>query len=215
MIKISPSIASASFLDLVKVVKRLENAGADFLHFDIEDGSFVKEMRLGIKVIQDLRTITKLPFDVHLMMVDPEWIVPMLSKIGIKMLSIHYEATEYPRRVLGMINKAGMRAGLAFNPKTPIGDLSIYFPYLHFVNILTTEPEVDDCTYLPQVLEKIRQIKEKKEMKDLLCEVDGGFTPENVDGAVLSGADIVVAGRGIFMNGGIEENIRKMKAACV
>jgi len=211
MIKISPSIASASFLDLVETVKRLEDSGADFLHFDLEDGSFVKEMRLGIKVIRDLRTITRLPFDVHLMMVDPEWIIPVLSRIGIEMLSVHYEATEYPRRVLGMIDKAGMRAGLAFNPKTPIGDLSIYFPYLYFVNILTTEPEADDCTYLPQVLEKVKQIKASNTMRDLVCEVDGGFTPENIADAVSAGADIVVAGRGIFMDGKIEGNIRKMK----
>lgn len=211
MIKISPSIASASFLDLVNVVKRLENAGTDFLHFDIEDGSFVKEMRLGLKVIQDLRTITRLPFDVHLMMVNPEWIIPVLSRIGIEMLSVHYEATEYPRRVLGMIDKAGMRAGLAFNPKTPIGDLSIYFPYLYFVNILTTEPEAGDCAYLPQVLEKVKQIKSSNAMRDLVCEVDGGFTPENITDAVAVGADIVVAGRGIFANGKIEENISKMK----
>ncbi len=211
MVKISPSIASTSFLDLVKTVKKLEAGGADYLHFDIEDGSFVKEMRLGVKVIQDLRAITALPFDVHLMMVDPEWIIPVLSKIGIEMLSVHYEATEYPRRVLGMIHDAGMQAGLAFNPKTPIGDLTIYFPYLQFVNILTTEPEVNNCTYLPQVLEKVRQIKANKTTQGLVCEVDGGFTSENIGDAVAVGADIVVAGRGIFMNGNIEENIRKMK----
>ncbi len=211
MIKISPSIASASFLDLVEIVKRLEDSGADFLHFDLEDGSFVKEMRLGIKVIRDLRTITRLPFDVHLMMVDPEWIIPVLSKIGIEMLSVHYEATEYPRRMLGMIDKAGMRAGLAFNPKTPIGDLSIYFPYLYFVNILTTEPEAGDCTYLPQVLEKVRQIKAQEATHHLVCEVDGGFTPENIADAVAVGADIVVSGRGIFDDDEIEESICTMK----
>ena len=211
MVKISPSIASASFLDLVNTVKKLEAGGADYLHFDIEDGSFVREMRLGVKIIQDLRAVTTLPFDVHLMMVDPEWIIPVLSKIGIEMLSVHYEATEYPRRVLGMIHNAGMQAGLAFNPKTPIGDLSIYFPYLQFVNVLTTEPEVKDCTYLPQMLEKVRRIKANKITQGLVCEVDGGFSPENIGDAAAAGAGIVVAGRGIFMDGKIEENIRKMK----
>lgn len=146
-------------------------------------------------------------------MVDPKWIIPVLSKIGIEMLSVHYEATEYPRRVLGIIHDAGMQAGLAFNPKTPIGDLSIYFPFLHFVNILTTEPEVKDCAYLPQVLEKIRQIKAREATRDLLCEVDGGFTPENTGDAVVVGSDIVVSGRGIFMNGKTEENIHGMKTS--
>lgn len=213
MIKLSPSLASASFLDLQNTVRQLEKAGADYLHFDVEDGCFVKEMRLGIKVIQDLRAITDLPFDVHLMMVDPEWIVPVLAKMGIELLSVHFEATEYPRRTLGIIQDAGMKAGLAFNPKTAIPDLSFYFPYLHFVNVLTTEPEVKSCAYLPQVLTKVRQVKSAYATQGLLCEVDGGFSPENVLDAVHAGADIIVAGRGIFGNGEIENNLRDMKSA--
>ncbi|MGV8026278.1 MAG: ribulose-phosphate 3-epimerase [Anaerolineaceae bacterium] len=213
MVKISPSIASTSFLDLADTVKRLEKAGVDSIHFDIEDGSFVKEMRLGLKIIQDLRAITTLPFDVHLMMVDPEWVIPVLARIGIELLSVHYEATEYPRRILGIIHDAGMKAGLAFNPKTEVPDLSIYFPYLYFVNILTTEPEVKDCAYLPYVLEKVICIKKNENMKNLICEVDGGFTPENVHDAIAVGADIVVSGRGVFLNGDLEKNIRMLKSA--
>ncbi len=213
MVKISPSIASASFLDLADTVKQLEKAGVDSIHFDVEDGSFVKEMRLGLKIIQDLRSITVLPFDVHLMMVDPEWVIPVLSKIGIEFLSVHYEATEYPRRTLGIIHDAGMKAGLAFNPKTAVPDLSIYFPYLHFVNILTTEPEMKDSAYLPLVLEKVANLKKSKNMKNLMYEVDGGFTPDNINDAIAVGADIVVSGRGVFLNGEIEKNIRLLKSA--
>lgn len=213
MIKLSPSLASASFLDLQNTVRQLEKAGADYLHFDVEDGCFVKEMRLGIKVIQDLRAITDLPFDVHLMMVDPEWIVPVLAKMGVELLSVHFEATEYPRRTLGIIQDAGMKAGLAFNPKTAIPDLSFYFPYLHFVNVLTTEPEVKNCAYLPQVLTKVRQVKSAYAAQGVLCEVDGGFSPENVLDAIHAGADIIVAGRGIFGDSEIENNLRAMKSA--
>ena len=170
-------------------------------------------MRLGLKIIQDLRAITTLPFDVHLMMVDPEWVIPVLARIGIELLSVHYEATEYPRRTLGIIHDAGIKAGLAFNPKTEVPDLSIYFPYLYFVNILTTEPEVKDCAYLPHVLEKVICIKKNENMKNLICEVDGGFTPDTINDAIAVGADIVVSGRGVFLNGDLEKNIRMLKSA--
>jgi len=137
----------------------------------------------------------------------------VLSEIGIELLSVHYEATLYPRRILRIIDDAGMQAGLAFNPKTEIPDLSIYSPYLHFVNILTTEPEIDEGVYLPHVLEKVKAIKKNVGMKDLVCEVDGGITPANISDVISVGADIVVAGRGIFMNGDFEENIQMLKSA--
>ena len=139
--------------------------------------------------------------------------ISVLSEIGIELLSVHYEATLYPRRILRIIDDAGMQAGLAFSPKTEIPDLSIYSPYLHFVNILTTEPEIDEGVYLPHVLEKVKAIKKNVGMKDLVCEVDGGITPANISDVISVGADIVVAGRGIFMNGDFEENIQMLKSA--
>lgn len=213
MIKLAVSMASAPLLDLKTTVNRLEKAGVDYLHFDVEDGSFVKEMRLGINIIQQVREVTKLPFDVHLMMVDPEWIIPILAEIGVELLSVHYEATLYPRRILGMIRDAGMKAGLAFNPKTEIPDLSIYLPYLYFVDILTTEPEKGDSIYLPHVLEKVKTIRSNMRTKNIICEVDGGFNAANISDAISAGADIVVAGRSIFEGGDMEENIRKLQSA--
>ncbi len=211
MIKIAPSLVSAPMTRLAETVKDLEKAGADILHFDLEDGNFVPVMSLGVNIIKALRPLTGLPFDVHLMINNPEWIIPNLSEIGVEMVSVHYEACPYPRRTLGLIHQAGMRAGLAFNPKTPLPELAHYLPFLSFVLILTTEPEAQNCTYLPSVLNKVSEGKKQAGLAEVLWEVDGGFTSENIIDAVRIGADIVVSGRGVFSENKLAENIRKMK----
>ena len=209
MIQISPSLVSAPLLDLAAVIKRLEAIQIDYLHFDIEDGSFVREMNLGTKIIKDVRGFTTLPIDVHLMMVEPEWIIPLMAEMGVNMLSFHYEATQYPRRVLRMIAERGMQAGLAFNPKSPIPDLTQYQPYLHFVNILTTEPEIGGAVFLPEVLQKVRLLK--KDLPDMVCEVDGGVTLDNYREVVEAGADILVSGRGLFANDQFEDTVEQLR----
>ena len=209
MVQISPSLVSASLLDLPAIIKRLEAIKIDYLHFDIEDGSFVREMNLGTKIIKDVQGFTTLPADVHLMMVEPEWIIPVMAEMGVKLLSFHYEATQYPRRVLRMITEQGMQAGLAFNPKTAIPDLTQYHPYLHFVNILTTEPEIGGAVFLPEALQKVSFIKQN--FVDLLCEVDGGITLANYQQVIKAGADILVSGRGIFSNDRFEDTIEQFR----
>lgn len=211
MIKIAPSLVSAPMTHLAEMVKNLERAGADILHFDIEDGAFVPEMSLGIKIIRELRPLTDLPFDVHLMVNNPEWLIPRLADYGADMVSVHYEACAYPRRTLGIIHQNGMRAGLAFNPKTPLPDLYHYLPFMSFVLILTTEPETESCTYLPSILKKVTEGRKQKGMQQITWEVDGGFTAENIQDAEKAGADIIVSGRGVFRDNKYFENIKKMK----
>ncbi|MDH5508432.1 MAG: ribulose-phosphate 3-epimerase, partial [Anaerolineae bacterium] len=146
-IRIAASLASAPMDRLGQVVKDLELSGVDYIHFDVEDGVFVPVMTLGTRLIQNLRNLTDLPFDVHLMMVDPEWLLPDLVKFGANRISVHYEACRYPRRVLRHIAALGASPGLAINPATPLPDLSYLLPYLSFVVILTTEPEFPDCPF--------------------------------------------------------------------
>ncbi len=212
MIKVAPSIAAAPLTNLGQTIRDLETGGADMLHFDVEDGSFVPAMTLGIKVIRELRPLTKLPFDVHLMMVDPEWVLPELAALGTDRVSVHYEACRYPRRVLGLIAGLGMRAGLAFNPKTPIPALKFCLPYLSFVVVLTTEPETEEWAYLPSTLQKICAGKRQPGLAALEWVVDGGITAENVQEAASAGADVVVCGRGVFQAGQVQENIQRLKA---
>lgn len=213
VIKIAPSLAASSQLDLRQTVQDLEKAGADYIHFDIEDGNFLPVMTLGLRMIKDLRPLTNIPFDVHLMMNSPEWVIPELKEMGADMVSVHYEACPYPRRTLGLIHQAGMVAGLAFNPATPISSLQHYLPFLSFVLILTTEPEAQVCTYLPSVLEKVVEGKKQPGLENIKWEVDGGFVVENIIDAKRAGADIIVSGRGVFHDGQIQNNLRQLRNA--
>lgn len=211
MIRIAPSIASGPQSHLADTILQLEEAGADFIHFDIEDGHFVPEMNIGIKMIKELRKLTDLPFDVHLMVSNPEWLIPRIIDFGADWISVHYEACPYPRRTLGLIQTNGVKAGLALNPKTPLPDITYFKDLLSYMLILTTDPEVDDCLYLPSVLEKVKTGKALPAFKGILWEVDGGFSIDNISDALEAGADIVVSGRGVFRDGEISNNIQKMK----
>lgn len=211
--KISPSLASVSLLDLRDALAELEKADIDYLHFDIEDGVFVPLMTLGTKLISDLRPLSKLPFDVHLMMVEPEWIIPELIELGADRISVHYEACPYPRRVLRRIVELGGTAGLAFNPATPLPDLEYLAPYLTFLVILTTEPEGPDCPYLPAVLRKLEAKASDPYLGSLEWVVDGGVSPENIQDVVQAGADTVVVGRAAFQGGRIQENMAALRTA--
>lgn len=212
-IPISVSLASAPMHQLEKVLVDLEKAGANYIHFDIEDGSFVPALTLGIKIIRDLRPFTPLPFDIHLMMVNPEWIIPELVSFGAERISVHYEACPYPRRILRQITSLGVQAGLAINPATPLPEITYLLPYLSFVVILSTEPENPDCPFLPMVLEKVRLGRQIKGLEAIEWIVDGGISPDNISGVVNAGADMIVVGREVFKNDRIVENIAALRAA--
>ncbi len=212
-IRILPSLASAPLDRLGAAIAELESAGVEALHFDIEDGFFVPVMTLGTKVIADLRPLTKLSFDVHLMMVNPEWMIPDLIRMGANRISVHYEACPYPRRVLRQIASFGVQAGLAFNPATPFPDLSYLRPYLSFILILTTEPEMPDCPFLPEVLDKVRAGKEARNLDGIEWVVDGGINTENIVQVAQAGADAVVVGRAIFKDGAIAQNVNDLRRA--
>ena len=206
-----PSLAAAPLDRLGETLHQLEQAGVDGLHFDIEDGSFVRVMTLGTKLISDLRPLTRLPFDVHLMMVNPEWILPELAHAGVQRLSVHYEACPYPRRVLRAIHDLGVQPGLAFNPTTPIPDLAYLSPYLSFVLVLTTEPEIPDPVFLPRVLDRVREHRGRAGTEGLEWVVDGGLNVDNLAEAVRAGADSAVVGRAFFRDADIAASARRLR----
>ena len=209
---ISPSLASAPMAHLADVIKQLEAHKVDMIHFDVEDGSFVPMMTHGIKIIEELRNLTKLPFDVHLMMVNPDWLIPQLVKMGANRIAVHIEACPYPRKTLRTITESGLQAGLAFNPATPIPQtISYLFPYLSFINILTSEPELPDSPFLPNILDKLRMGKMLPELKHLEWVVDGGINLDNLHSVVEAGADTIVIGRAIFDRGKIAENLQHIR----
>lgn len=127
-----------------EVVSDLNESGVDYIHFDVEDGFFTPVMTLGTKLITDLRPLSDLKFDMHLMMVNPEWILPKLKEDGADRVAVHYEACPYPRRTLRQVADLGITAGLAFNPATTIPEIGYLKPYLDYVILLSTEPEIPD-----------------------------------------------------------------------
>jgi ribulose-phosphate 3-epimerase len=213
-VKIAPSLVSAPLERLGDAISELETAGADYIHFDIEDGSFVPVMNLGIKFVSDLRPLTKLPFDVHLMTLNPEWMIPALIEAGADRISVHYEACLYPRRVLRSIVTAGAKAGVAFNPSTPLPDLTFLLPYLSFVVILTSEPEIPSATFLPSILDKIRLGKARPGLKGIEWVADGGINASNLGEVLRAGVDTIVVGRAVFQEGRVKENISALRAIC-
>ena len=213
MIKIASSLAASSQINLKATIEDLIRAKVDIIHFDIEDGNFVPVMNIGLRMIRDLRPLTSLPFDIHLMTTNPEWMIPSLKDWGADMVSVHYEACPYPRRILGLIHQLGMLAGLAFNPATPIPPLKHYLPFLSYVLVLTTEPELRSDTYLPSVLDKVVEGRKQPGLEKIKWEVDGGFTDETIHDAKRAGADIVVSGRGVFGDNQILLNVQNLRKA--
>lgn len=206
-VKLSVSLAAAPLDQLGAVVQMLTTAQVDYLHFDIEDGIFVPTMTLGTKIISDLRLLTPLPFEVHLMMVNPEWLIPDLVRMGANRIAVHYEACSYPRRTLRKIVEAGAQAGIALNPATSLPDLAYLRPYLDFVLILTSEPEAPDYPFLPMMLEKVRQGKQQHGLEGVEWVVDGGINIQNLPQVVAAGADTLVIGRAIFKDNAVLANL--------
>src|SRR3990172_257804 len=206
-VRISASLAAAPLDNLRRVIEQLEIARVDAIHFDVEDGSFVPVMTLGTKIIHDLRPLTSLHFDVHLMMYNPEWLIPSLARGGAGRIAVNFEACPYPRRTLRQIAELGITAGLAFNPATPIPQLKFLSPYLAYVILLSTEPEEPDCPFLPAIMDKLRQAKQESMMERIEWVVDGGVDLENLGEVIQAGAYTVVVGRAVFNDGTIVNNI--------
>jgi ribulose-phosphate 3-epimerase len=212
-LKIAPSLASAPLDRLGQVIHELEQSGADSIHFDIEDGVFTPVMTLGTKIIADLRPLTRLPFDIHLMMVNPEWLIPSLARMGANRISVHYETCPYPRRILRAITTHGVQAGLALNPATPLPDLAFLRPYLSFVVVLTTEPEIPDSPFLPSILNKVTSGKMNPALDGIEWIADGGIDANNLSQVIQVGAGSIVAGRAVFKDGTITKNLQALRQA--
>ncbi len=183
------------------------------LHFDVEDGGFVPMLTLGIKIIAELRPLTKLPFDVHLMVKNPEWLIRPLAEMGIDRLSVHFETCPYPRRTLGLIDQHHMRAGLAFNPRTPIPELGFCLPFLGYILVLSTEPEEGPWTHLPSAVKKISAKQGQSDLRGVEWFIDGGISAENIREVAAAGYDGAVCGRSVFKDGHVSQNLAALKYA--
>ena len=203
MLKIAPSILSADFSKLGEDIVRIDNAGADMVHIDIMDGVFVPNISFGMPVVKAIRKYTKLPFDVHLMIVEPQKYIKEFVACGADYITFHIEAIEDPeavRSALKEIREAGVGAGLSVKPKTPAEAIFPYLDLLDGVLVMTVEPGFGNQKMIPECLAKVKEIRaeaDKQGFKPLIS-MDGGMNLSTAEEVRNSGVDMAVAGSAVF-----------------
>lgn len=215
-ILVSPSILSANYAHLGADLEELNRASADWIHCDVMDGLFVPNISFGQKVIQDIRSYSSLPFDVHLMIMHPLRYVREFAAAGADLLTIHYEACEDASEVqqtLRAIRSCGKRCGLSVKPNTAIREITPFLNQLDLVLVMSVEPGFGGQAFLPGSLEKIEQLKAFREQHgyEYLIEVDGGINLETAPLARKAGADVLVAGSAVFRAENKGLRIRQLK----
>ena len=213
MIQIAPSFLSANFAHLEREIEMLNDSEADLLHFDVMDGSFVPNISFGFPVMASLQDVVRKPMDVHMMVVQPERWIERVAQYGARYMTVHQEACHNLHRTVQQIHEAGMLAGVAINPGTPVVMLEEVICDLDLVLIMTVNPGFGGQRFLPSMLDKVRRMKAMilQRHSSALVECDGGVNLET--GALLkaAGADILVAGHSVFRSDDPLQTIHRLK----
>ena len=210
---VAPSILSADFANLERDINKIEKAGADWVHVDVMDGRFVPNITIGAPVVKSVRKTTKMPFDVHLMIVEPLKYIEDFAKAGSDYITIHAEACEDNlEETIDLIKSFGVKAGVSIKPKTPVEVLKKVINKLDLVLIMTVEPGFGGQSFITECLSKISEVRElieQENLKHIFIEVDGGINAETAKLATAAGANALVAGNYVYS----AENMSKAIAA--
>ena len=212
-LRIAPSILSADFARLGEEVRAVESAGADLLHFDVMDNHYVPNLTVGPLVCAALKPLVRLPIDAHLMVKPVDRIVPEFAKAGASIISFHPEASEHVDRTIGLIRELGCKAGLVFNPATPLDWLDHTLDKLDLVLLMSVNPGYGGQQFIRSVLPKIAEARRRidRSGREVWLEVDGGVKVDNIAEIAAAGADTLVAGSAIFGSRDYAATIREMR----
>ena len=199
-VHIAPSILSADFAHLADEVAAVEAAGADLLHVDVMDGHFVPNLTIGPPIVESLRKVTALPLDVHLMVTNPDAVIPDFAKAGANYLTVHTETCPHLHRTIQGVKELGVNAGVTLNPSTSLSALEEVVADVDLVLIMSVNPGFGGQSFIPACLDKIRRARQliDRTGSQALLEVDGGIKIENAGDVLQAGADVLVAGSAIF-----------------
>lgn len=213
--KIAPSILSADFANLERDVVLVEKAGADYIHVDVMDGQFVPNITLGPNIVSAIRPVTKLPLDVHLMIMNPERFVDDFAKAGADFIVIHQESTIHLHRTLQMIKNAGVKAGVVINPGTPVATLKDVLGMVDLVLVMTVNPGFGGQAFIPEMTEKIAELAALRKTHNYSyeIEVDGGIDAESAKLCAQAGADVFVAGSYVYNSDSPAARIQALRDA--
>jgi ribulose-phosphate 3-epimerase len=211
---ISPSILSADFARLGEEVVALERAGADWAHVDVMDGRFVPNMTIGPLVVKAIRPLTKMPLDVHLMIVEPERYVEAFAAAGADIITVHAEACHHLHRVLQQIRALGKKAGVSLNPHTPEEVLRYVLDLTDLVLVMSVNPGFGGQDFIPAALPKLRNLRKMIDAsgRSIHLEVDGGVKPGTARQVIEAGADVLVAGSAVFGDKDYARSIKALRA---